>query len=126
MSAFVLKIIAYITMFIDHLGYVVNNGKFSYFNFIGRLAFPIFAFQISEGYIHTKNLKKYFFRLLLFALVSQIPFILFVSTVTKSFSLNVFFTLLLGLLAIFVYEKVQYKSLGILTAVLIRINRSII
>ena len=55
MSSFVLKIIAVITMFIDHLGYTIF-GKFSYLNYIGRISFPIFAFQISEGYIHTKNI----------------------------------------------------------------------
>ena len=59
MSSFVLKIIAIITMFIDHVGYAIF-GKFSFFNYIGRIAFPIFAFQISEGYSHTKDLKKYF------------------------------------------------------------------
>lgn len=59
MSSFVLKIIAVITMFIDHLGYTIF-GKFSYLNYIGRISFPIFAFQISEGYIHTKNLKNIF------------------------------------------------------------------
>ena len=41
MSAFVLKIIACITMFIDHLGYAVFHGEASWFNYIGRLAFPI-------------------------------------------------------------------------------------
>ena len=46
-------------MFIDHLGYAIY-GKFSYLNYIGRIAFPIFAFQISEGFVHTKNIKKYF------------------------------------------------------------------
>lgn len=59
MSSFVLKIIAVITMFIDHLGYTLF-GKFSYLNYIGRISFPIFAFQISEGYIHTKSLKNIF------------------------------------------------------------------
>ena len=59
MTSFVLKIIALITMFIDHLGYAIY-GKFSYLNYIGRIAFPIFAFQISEGFVHTKNIKKYF------------------------------------------------------------------
>ena len=76
MTSFTLKIIALITMFIDHSGYVFA-GNFSFCNFIGRIAFPIFAFQISEGYKHTKNLKKYFLRLGIFALISQIPFSLF-------------------------------------------------
>jgi len=76
MSSFVLKIIAIITMFIDHVGYAIF-GKFSFFNYIGRIAFPIFAFQISEGYSHTKDLKKYFLRLFIFAIISQVPFMLF-------------------------------------------------
>ena len=76
MTSFVLKLIALITMFIDHSGYIIM-GSFSYFNYIGRIAFPIFAFQISEGFSHTHNLKKYFIRLGAFALISQIPFSLF-------------------------------------------------
>ena len=116
MSSFVLKIIAIITMFIDHLGYAIF-GKFSCFNYIGRLSFPIFAFQISEGYIHTKNLKKYFLRLFVFALISQIPFMLFYSILSNAFSLNIFFTLLLGLLSIYIYDKCKYKFLGIIASI---------
>ena len=63
MSSFVLKIIAVVSMLIDHSSYLIFN-EFSFMNYIGRLAFPIFAFLITEGYIHTSNLKKYFFRLL--------------------------------------------------------------
>lgn len=106
MTSFALKIIALITMFIDHSGYAIM-GHFSFFNYIGRVAFPIFAFQISEGYKHTKNLKKYFLRLGLFALVSQIPFSLFsLKYHGNPFVLNVFFTLFLGLLAIYLYDYV--------------------
>lgn len=106
MTSFALKIIALITMFIDHSGYAIM-GHFSFFNYIGRVAFPIFAFQISEGYNHTKNLKKYFLRLGLFALVSQIPFSLFsLKYHGNPFGLNVFFTLFLGLLAIYLYDYV--------------------
>ena len=93
MTSFSLKIIALITMFIDHFGYVFM-GNFSFCNFIGRIAFPIFAFQISEGYEHTKNLKKYFLRLGIFAIISQIPF-------------YVFFTLFLGLLSIYLYDYIN-------------------
>lgn len=115
MSTFVLKLIAIITMFIDHLGYVINNGDSSTFNIIGRIAFPIFAFQISEGYIHTKNLKKYFLRLFLFALISQIPFMLFTSIINNyKFHLNIMFTLLWGLLSIYIYDKCYNKFLKII------------
>ena len=111
MSSFILKMIAIISMFIDHIGYIIL-GKFSYFNYIGRLAFPIFAFQISEGYSHTKNLKKYIIRLFIFALISQIPFMLFISIIHDDFSLNVIFTLLFGLIAIIAYDKC-HKFFGI-------------
>ena len=112
MSSFVLKIIALISMTCDHSSYLIFR-KFSYLNYIGRLAFPIFAFQISEGYSHTKSLKKYFLRLFLFALISQAPFALFRSTYFKSFSLNVFFTLFLGLATITVFDmfhKIECKE----------------
>lgn len=117
MSAFILKIVAIITMFTDHISYILFNCKVSFCNYIGRIAFPIFAFQLSEGYTHTKNLKKYFLRLSIFAVISQIPFILFHSIITKEFCLNIFFTLLLGLLAIFLYDKLNNKFLGILCGI---------
>lgn len=118
MSSFLLKIIAIITMFIDHVGYVIF-GKFSFFNYIGRLSFPIFAFQICQGYTHTKNLKKYFLRLFLFAIISQIPFMLFRKLIADTFYLNIFFTLVLGLLCIFIYDKSRYKILGIIVSIFI-------
>lgn len=119
MTSFLLKIVACITMFIDHVGYLVYNGKMSFFNFIGRIAFPIFAFQISEGYIHTKNLKKYIFRILLFALISQYPFMLFHNLISSGFALNIFFTLFLGLICIIIYDKNPSKLLSLIMIVLI-------
>ncbi len=112
MTSFVLKIIACITMFIDHLSYGIF-GRMTWLNYIGRIAFPIFAFQIVEGYIHTKNLKKYFLRLIVFAIISQIPFYLFHSIVAKTFALNVIFTLTIGLLCIWIWEKTPNKVFSI-------------
>ena len=114
MSSFVLKLIAICTMLIDHSGYVIFD-RFSYFNYIGRPAFPIFAFQISEGYIHTKNLKKYFLRLIIFALISQIPYMLYRSNYTffSGFCLNIFFTLILGLVCITIYDKIVNLKIDI-------------
>lgn len=107
MTSFTLKIIALITMFLDHFGYAFI-GEFSFFNVIGRIAFPIFAFQISEGYLHTKNFKKYLARLGSFALISQIPFTLYYFKFinSKTITLNIFFTLFLGLLSIFIYDYI--------------------
>ena len=130
MSAFILKIIALVTMTCDHISYLIF-GHFSPLNYIGRIAFPIFAFQISEGYIHTKNLKNYLLRLFLFALISQVPFMLFLSIFSSKFSLNIFFTLFLGLVSITIYDKLNkveysnkyvhylYNLLGILCAIFI-------
>lgn len=109
MTSFILKVIAMATMVIDHFGDAYFK-QISLMNLIGRIAFPIFAFQISEGYLHTKNLKKYFLRLFLFALTSQIPFMLFYSIYTDGFTLNIFFTLFIGLLAILLYDKITHFS----------------
>ncbi len=106
MTSFVLKIIAMITMFCDHLGSAMY-GYITPFNYIGRIAFPIFAFQISEGFLHTKSLKKYFIRLMAFALISQIPYILFLSVYSNAVRLNIFFTLTLGLIAIWLHDYVH-------------------
>ncbi len=115
MSSFTLKIIAIITMLFDHAGYAIY-GKLSWCNYIGRLAFPIFAFQITEGYIHTKNLKKYFLRLGVFAIISQVPLMMLYSIFSDTFVFNIFFTLILGLLAITVLDKSENKVLGIIGA----------
>lgn len=117
MNAFVLKIIACFTMFIDHVGYIVFDGHSSWFNYVGRLAFPIFAFQISEGYIHTHDVKKYLLRLILFAFISQIPFLLFHSIINNELGLNVIFTLFLGLVAIIIYDKYN-KFVGVFSAII--------
>ena len=109
MTGFGLKIVALISMLCDHSG-LVFLGNPSYLNIIGRIAFPIFAFQISEGYVHTKNLKKYISRLAWFAIISQIPFMLFLKSVNLNiYVLNIFFTLLLGLSSITIYDKIKTK-----------------
>lgn len=124
-SSFALKIIAVICMLCDHFGDAIIK-PFSFFNVVGRIAFPIFAFQITEGYIHTKDLKKYFKRLIIFAILSQIPFMLFLSTFTSPFTLNIFFTLLLGLLSIYIYNKISNKFLAIVIGIIISILAEII
>ena len=60
-------------MLCDHLWGTIVPGN-DWLTCIGRISFPIFAFMIMEGYFHTKNLKKYVKRLLVFAVLSEIPF----------------------------------------------------
>lgn len=103
MNLFCLKIIGIITMFIDHYHYIIGGNQI--FNIIGRIAFPIFAFSLNEGYFHTSNLKKYLIRLFTFAVIIQIPAILF----KLNYPVNIFFTLFFGLLAIYILNLKNKK-----------------
>ncbi len=122
LSGSALKMIALVTMIIDHIGSVllsqvqfanepiVSIGSHAvtlYFIIrkIGRLAFPIYCFLITEGYLHTHDKKRYGLSLLIFALISEIPWNLEHSGHLLYSGQNVFFTLFLGYLAICAYER---------------------
>lgn len=109
MSIFIIKIIACITMILDHIKYALPDTKCFITQYLGRISFPLFAFLIGEGYAHTSNLKKYYRRLVIFAFISQIPFMLFRTLVGEWKMLNIMFTLLLGLSAITIFDKLGKK-----------------
>ncbi len=95
-----LKILAMAFMLLDHLWATIIPDN-QWMTCVGRLAFPIFAFMISEGYVHTSDFKKYTKRLLIFGLISEIPFnLMSTGSFIYPFHQNVMFTLALGLLSI--------------------------
>lgn len=105
-----LKLIAIITMLIDHIGYVLYP-EIEFFRWIGRVAFPIFVYQLVEGYEKTSNLKNYFKRLMLFAIISEIPFDLALFGIPFYWDYqNVYFELALCLLALVLLDRTKELS----------------
>ena len=98
-----LKWLAIITMTVDHVGAVLYQD-YEVLRWIGRLAFPLFAYLLILGMENTKNVRNYFVRLFVFALVSQVPFFLAIDY-TPFESLNIFFTLASGLLFIYFFKR---------------------
>lgn len=110
-SSFVLHIAAMGLMLCDHLWGTVVPGN-DWLTCIGRIAFPLYAFMIVEGYFHTKNLKRYVLRLLIAAVVSEIPFNLAMgSRVFYPVHQNVLWSFLISIGLIFWNEKTREKKL---------------
>lgn len=122
LSGTTLKFIAVISMLLDHIGavlvyplyqnHIFANIRLWYYIYyimrgIGRLAFPIYAFLLVEGFIHTRSKMKYALNLLLFAIISEMPFDLALGHELTHLTDNVFFTLFLALLCIWSIETAQ-------------------
>lgn len=128
-SGFTLKMIAIITMAIDHIGAIIVENMAaqkqaqalwtldSWLRGIGRLAFPLFCFFIVEGFHYTHDRRRYAVRLGIFAVISEVPFDLaFNGGPFYIYDNNVMWTLLLGLLSIWTLDtffgKIREKFSG--------------
>ena len=104
-----LQLVAIITMLVDHTGIVFFPGQI-WLRVVGRIAFPLFCYNIVRGVDYTKNPLRYALRLLLFAIISQYPYMLALSH--EIYELNVVFTLLLGMLSIWgIKERKHYSHI---------------
>ena len=119
LNAFHLKLIAIIAMFINHLGTGLpipgdHPYWFLFKETAGRLTMPIMAFLLVEGIRHTRNWKKYALRLLVFGLISALPFHVFFNHTSLYLLNNIFFALLMALLMLVCLEKISQPVVRIL------------
>lgn len=107
LSGSALKIIAVLSMVTDHCAYYLMDGNtwaYEVMRCFGRVAFPVFAFLVAEGFAHTRNRMRYFLSLLLFAVISEVPWYLLNDADGTH---NVMFTLALGVAALAVFERLR-------------------
>lgn len=110
LSGSALKVIAVLSMVTDHsVYYLMEHGTLLYevMRCFGRIAFPVFAFLIAEGFRHTRNRMKYFLQLLGFAVVSEVPWYLLNGADGTH---NVLFTLALGVMALAAFEASKRRT----------------
>lgn len=111
LNSSVLKYIAIIAMLLDHIGFgflLPESVTYQVMRFIGRITAPLMCFFLTEGFHHTKDVKKYLQRLIVFAFISQIPYTWFFTgkpfAVAQS-GLNVIATLAMTLAGLYVYNS---------------------
>lgn len=117
-NSFTLKMIAIFSMLIDHVGAVFFPEQVL-FRVIGRLAFPIFAYLLVEGFFYTHDIKRYMYGIGILALLSEIPFDLTANGVILEFGhQNVFFTLFIGLVMMYFLLKTAGRGQMIVVSLL--------
>ena len=125
-SGSALKIIAVLSMMTDHCAYYLMDGNtwaYEVMRCFGRVAFPVFAFLVAEGFAHTRNRMRYFLSLMLFAVVSEVPWYLLNGADGTH---NVMFTLALGVAALAVFERLQkHGALAIAAILLVALSAEI-
>lgn len=105
-----MQILAMLTMLIDHVGVIFRPESLEW-RLLGRLAFPLYAFLLVQGYLYTSSLKRYLRRLFYIFSVAQLPYVI----AFNKFSINVVGTLLVCLLVLFLIDRLpnQWLAAGI-------------
>ena len=101
-----LKIIAMVSMVFDHVGDMFFPDT-DWMRMVGRIAMPIFAFCITEGYIHTRNKNKYLMRMGVFALISEVPFDLAFDGKVGLSHQNIMLSFFLAILALMLFDLIR-------------------
>lgn len=110
LSGSALKVIALVSMLTDHSAYYLLEHETTLYEAMrsfGRIAFPVFAFLIAEGFAHTRNRLRYFLTLFGFAVVSEVPWFLLNGADGTH---NVMFTLALGVGALAIFDKYHQRK----------------
>ena len=101
-----LKIIAMVSMVFDHVGDMFFPDS-DWMRMVGRIAMPIFAFCITEGYIHTRNKNKYLMRMGIFALISEVPFDLAFDGKIGLSHQNIMLSFFLAIIALMLFDLIR-------------------
>ena len=118
LSAAALHVLAMALMLCDHMWAALFPAA-EWLTCLGRLAFPIFAFLLVEGFFHTHDLRRYCLRLLGWAVVSEVPFnLMYAGSAVYPYHQNVLWTLLLSLLLIALIERVRDRFRPVLAVAL--------
>ena len=115
-NAAMLKWLAVITMITDHLAVMlmecIPTVMYYVMRGFGRLSFPIFCFLLVEGFVHTKSFSKYLIRMIVFAILSQIPYnILRYGNIVGGGYFNILFTFSVTLIVLYILSKCDMKKI---------------
>lgn len=110
-----LKVLACVCMLMDHIG--ATLVPWTWLRVVGRIAFPIYCYLLVEGFRYTKNPYRYMGRMLLAAVLSELPFDFALYGCAARYHQNVMLTLLLGLLALEIMEQIPNSACRLLAAI---------
>lgn len=126
LSGSALKVLAVLSMVADHCAYFFIEGNtvaYGVMRCFGRMAFPIFALLVAEGYAHTRNRMRYFLSLLAFGAVSEVPWCLLNGADGTH---NVMFTLTLGVATMSAFDGLkEHKAVAFVTVLLAALSAEV-